>query len=121
MSDENIRATVRVDDVHENTSQELISITSDKLKLVLLSHVKCIEDSKAWQTPASLIVAIALVFATSAFKDAFQIPAATWQAFFMFLISGFGVWLIFCLLRLKKSSSVDDLIELIKKKKSNAN
>lgn len=121
MSNENIKATVRVDDIHENTSQELISITSDKLKLVLLGHVKCIEDAKAWQTPASLMVAIALVFATSSFKEAFQVPAATWLAFFMFLMFGFGVWLIYCLFKLKRSSTVDDLIEVIKKKKSNTN
>lgn len=117
MSNETIIKTIRVDDIHENTSQELISITSDKLKLVLLDHLKCVEDANAWQTPISLIIAVALVFTTSTFKDSVGISAATWLAFFMFLMVAFVVWLGFALVKLKKRSSVDDLIEIIKKKK----
>lgn len=121
MSNENVRTTVLVEDIHENTSQELISITGDKLKLVLLDHLKCVENANAWQTPASLIVAIALVLSTSTFKTAFNISADTWQAFFMFLMLAFVVWFIICLLKLRRASSVDDLIAVIKKKKLNLN
>lgn len=121
MSNENFRATVFVDDVHENTSQELISITSDKLKLVLIEHLKCVEDSRAWHTPASLLIAIALVLSTSTFKDSLGVPAGTWLAFFMFLLVGFSAWLVYCLLKLRRRHSIDRLIEIIKRKKSDAN
>ncbi|TFF38138.1 hypothetical protein [Pseudomonas sp. RIT623] len=119
MSNDNITKTVIVDDVHENTSQELISITSDKLKLALLEHLRCIEDMKAWQTPASLVVAVALVFATSTFKDSFGIKGDVWLAFFMFLMAAFVVWLALSLLKLRRRSSIDALIEAIKRKKTN--
>lgn len=118
MSNDNITKTVLVDDIHENTSQEVINITADKLRLALIEHLKCVEDMKAWQTPASLIVAVALVFATSTFKDSFGVTGDTWLAFFMFLMLGFVVWLVISLLKLRKRSSIDTLIEAIKRKKN---
>ncbi|AVX22793.1 hypothetical protein DA456_04990 [Pseudomonas syringae pv. atrofaciens] len=117
MSNEIYRATVHVADIHENTSQELISITSDKLKLVLIEHLDLTENSRLWHTPASLVVAVALVLLTSSFKDSLGVPAATWQAFFMFLLVAFVLWLLYALSKLRKRYSIDQLIEKIKKKK----
>ncbi|WP_249584358.1 hypothetical protein [Pseudomonas viridiflava] len=118
MSTERTKFTISVDDIHENTSQEVISTTSDKLKLALIQHLARVENSKAWHTPASLVLAIALVLSTSTFKDSFGIAASVWQAFFMFLFIGCLMWFIRALFKKQKSYSVEELIEVIKKKKS---
>lgn len=105
---------IDITDVHVNTSQELISITADKLKLILLEHLSQIEINKAWQMPLSLFVTIVLVFCSAEFKPAFGIPADTWRA--IFIIGGVVcfIWVSVCLFRIKRGITVDDVIDAIK-------
>jgi hypothetical protein len=107
---------INITEIHDNTSQELISITVDKLKLILIQYLACIKQNDSWQMPLSLIVTIVLVFCSAEFKPAFGLSADTWCA--IFVISGFGcaVWFFVTLFRLKKSMSVDDVIGVIKNK-----
>jgi len=64
---------VVVDEIHDNTSTQLVTITIDKLKLIQIEHLQKIEDSKSWHTPLSLVITLSLVFCSSQFKDAFGI------------------------------------------------
>ncbi|MCF5470352.1 hypothetical protein [Pseudomonas syringae] len=118
MSNEKIRFSINVDDIHENTSQEVISTTNDKLKLALIQHLTRVESSRAWHTPASLVLAISLVLCTSTFRDSFGVGSSVWQAFFMLLLLWCVCWLAHTLIKRQKGCSIDELIEVIKKKKS---
>ena len=105
-----------IDEIHDNTSQELISITADKLKLILIEHLGKIQSAQAWQAPLSLVVAIVLVFCSAEFKSAFGLSADTWRA--AFFLSGVGclIWLIVCLIKFKESRTIDDVLSIIKNK-----
>ncbi len=79
--------------VHENTEQELIVITSDRLELVLQKHLKNLERRKEWIAPLGLLLAIVTTFCTATFKDAF-FAADTWKAIFVMAGVASFVWLI---------------------------
>ncbi|OIQ89763.1 hypothetical protein GALL_283270 [mine drainage metagenome] len=107
---------IGITEIHENTSQELISITGDKLKLILLQNLSLIESNKAWQMPLSLLLTIILVFCSADFKDAFGLQKNVWSAIFIISSIICAIWLIVCLFKLKKSITVDGVIDLIKNK-----
>lgn len=107
---------ISVEEVHDNTSQQLISITSDKLKLALIEHLDCVSKKNAWHMPLSLFVGVVIVFCSSSFKLAFGLSPDTWTAIFILFGAGCFIWLCFCLVSLRKSKSLDELIEVIKNK-----
>lgn len=109
-------SSVDITAMHDNTSQEIVTITVDKLKLILIEHLSRIESNKAWQTPLSLIVTIILVFCSAEFKKALGISADSWLAIFFLGGVGCCVWLVVCLFRLNKSITPDDVIATIKTK-----
>lgn len=107
-----------VDEIHDNTSQEIISITTDKLKLALLEHLGRLAQKNAWHMPLSLLVGVILVFCSANFKEAFGMSPATWQAIFFLFGSGCLIW-FFNTVRvalLSKESSMEVLIAAIKNK-----
>ena len=108
--------SVGVDEIHENTSTELITITSDKLKIIIMEYLSKVESSKSWQTPLGIVITIVLVFVSSEFKDAFNIPAATWRAIFFIAAIISVVWLIFSLAKIKSSLMISDVLDIIKNK-----
>lgn len=107
--------TVDVTDIHSNTSQELVVITLDKLRLIIYEHKEALSRSREWQTPAGMVVTILLVFATTDFRDALLLSAATWRAFFLMALVLTILWLARNLWVLLKSGEVDDVVERIKK------
>lgn len=107
---------VSVEEVHDNTSQQLISITSDKLKLALIDHLDGVARHNAWHMPLSLFVGVVVVFCSSTFKSAFGLSAETWSAIFALFGAGCFLWFVICLAKIRKSKSLDDLIEIIKNK-----
>lgn len=110
------QTSVDIDEIHENTSTQLITITADKLKLILIEHLSKIESSRAWQAPLGVVITIVLVFCSSTFREAFGVPADTWRAIFM--VTGFSslTWLGVALARIGRSVKVDDVIDIIKNK-----
>jgi len=110
------RTTINIDQIHNNTSQEIIHITSDKLKLALMGHLDCLARRNAWHVPLSLFASAIVVFFTSTFKDVLGVKADKLEfAFFIFATACF-VWLLKSLYGLRKSASIEDLIEIIKNK-----
>ncbi|WP_460152711.1 hypothetical protein [Pseudomonas sp. S2_B07] len=107
---------VPVQQIHDNISQEVITITADKLELALLNHMECLSKKDAWHMPLSLLVGVVVVFCSSNFKEAFGITADTWAA--MFILFGLAciLWLARSLFRITKAVSVKTLIEVIKNK-----
>ena len=108
-----ISQSVPVQQVHDNISQEIITITADRLELALLNHMECLAKRDAWQMPLSLLVGVVVVFCSSNFKLAFGITADTWAAMFIMFGVGCFLWLLCSLYNLKKAISVKALIEII--------
>lgn len=109
-------SSVDIVEIHNNTSQHVISITEDRLRLILLDYFTKMESNKGWQVPFGLLVTIVLVFCSAEFKQAFGFSASTWTA--VFLIGGVAcvVWLLICLFKLHKAPTLDRVIASIKNK-----
>ncbi|MDX9677393.1 hypothetical protein [Pseudomonas zeae] len=107
---------IPVQQIHDNISQEVITITADKLELALINHMECLAKKDAWQMPLSLLVGVIVVFCSSNFKAAFGVTADTWAAIFILFGVGCAIWLVRSLLRINNAVSVETLIEVIKNK-----
>ena len=68
--------------VYQNTAQDYVVITKDKLELVLLKTEKSLSKKNAWVAPLGLFVSCLLAILSANFKD-FIIPANVWQALFI--------------------------------------
>jgi hypothetical protein len=110
------RTTINIDQIHNNTSQEIIHITSDKLRLALMGHLDCLAKRNAWHVPLSLFASVIVVFFTSTFKDAFGIKADKLEFAFGVFAFVCAAWLVKALFGLRNSASIDELIEIIKNK-----
>jgi hypothetical protein len=113
--------SIAIDEIHDNTSQELIYINDDKLKLILIEHLAKVENGKAWLTPFGLLLTVILVFCSADFKLAFGIPADTWRAVFIIVGLICLLWLIYCLSKMGKSQTLDDVIKIVKNKSNPTN
>lgn len=107
---------VGVDEIHSNVSPEILEITLDKLKIVLLENQDSLRKNTEWQTPLALLVTIITVFVTANFKSVLFLSSDTWAA--IFVISGFisFIWLVKSLLNRTSQLTVDELIDCMKKK-----
>lgn len=107
-------STVDVVKVHGKLSQELIQITVDKLKLIAFTHVKEIENRKAWFTPVGIFMTLLITFSTSEFKD-FILPSNVWNAIFIILGVMSFFWGVISAIQSYRSISIEDFVEKIKK------
>ncbi|QXI55782.1 hypothetical protein [Pseudomonas alvandae] len=108
--------SVPVQQIHDNISQEVITITADKLELALLNHMDCLVKKDAWHMPLSLVVGVIVVFCSSTFKHAFGISPDTWAAMFILFGLACFLWLVRALVNGRRAVSVKSLIEVIKNK-----
>jgi hypothetical protein len=100
--------------VDTNLSQEIIVITVDKARLCLRDAVDNLERSKAWQTPAGILVTIMVTFPVSTFQDFLGVSKDTWKALFILAALFFSGWLVRCFLRIGKSPSVEDIVNRLR-------
>ncbi|WP_139217578.1 hypothetical protein [Pseudomonas sp. NFPP24] len=107
---------IDVFEVHSNVSAEVVEITTEKLELILRQYVDCLSGKNSWQAPLGICLTIILVLLTSNFNARFGLSPDTWVAIFVisFIIS--LVWLVVCIVRLRKVISVDDLMAKVKNK-----
>jgi hypothetical protein len=110
-----ISERVEVSEVFGDLRQEVIKITSDKLRLILHEHLKCIEKNREWIAPAGILATLIVVFPTTTFKD-WIFPLATWQAIFIIATILDICWLIRSIFRIRKKETIDDLVGKIKQK-----
>lgn len=102
---------------YKNVDQSFITITEDKMKLILIKHLNEIEDKKLWIAPLGIFITLLLIpLTTEKFKDAFSIPASVWQAacyiaivifFIWFIRSGYKSWA-------SRKTTIDSVIEELK-------
>jgi hypothetical protein len=100
--------------VDSNLKQEVIVITADKARLCLHAAINNTERSKAWQTPAGILVTILVVFPVSTFQDFLGVSKDTWKALFIFSALFFLVWFIRCLLKIRKSPTVEQIVNQLR-------
>jgi hypothetical protein len=100
--------------VHGDLSQEVVSITVDKLSLILHKHADGLGKSRDWVAPFGLLLSLILTFVTTDFKD-WVLSADTWRAIFVLLGIGSALWLLRTFYDLFTADSVEDLVEKIKR------
>ncbi|MDO8070005.1 hypothetical protein O3299_00575 [Janthinobacterium sp. SUN176] len=118
-STENIKTksrTIDVDNIHSNITPEILEITIDKLKIVLLENEKKLSGSNAWHTPLALSITIILVLCTTEFKDFAGIKGEIWCAIFIISTILNSIWLIKCLYNIKHRMTIEELIDCMKKR-----
>lgn len=107
--------TIDVDNIHSNITPEILEITIDKLRIILLQNEKDIGGENAWQTPLALLITIVVVLCTAEFKEFFLIKAEVWSAIFIMSFFISAGWLIYSLIKMKRRMSFEGLIECMKK------
>ena len=110
---------VVVKSTHQNTDQEVVVITIDKLRLVIHEHRSCLQDSKEWQAPAGILLSLITTFFTADFKLFLNVSADTWRAVYMIATGLIILWLLRSLGSLRNRKSIEDLFHHIKNPKTN--
>ena len=78
---------------YQNTTQEIIAINEDKLRLILKDYEDGIKVNTDWQTPLGLFVTILTTLLTADFHDFLGLAKAVWQAIFV-LVLVFSLYLL---------------------------
>lgn len=109
--------SVPISAIHSNTELTIIQVTEDKLRLALNEHLDVVERKTSWQTPVSLVVAIALTLLTADFHDA-GLEKSVWKALFIFCLIASIAWSVWAARQARVSITVDDLIRRIKNQRA---
>jgi predicted phage tail protein len=104
---------LEVEKYHKNVSQEVVEITTDKLRIILSQHIKKIERQKEWQTALGILLALVASLITAEFKTVFGVEAGVWKSLFILGAVASGVWLLLCAFRLLNRQDVEGLIRRI--------
>lgn len=110
-----VKGMVGVSRVHQNVTQELVVVTEDKIRICLSNYKDRIGSKRAWIAPLGILLTIIIAFPTTDFKEQFEIPASTWQAFFMFVGLASFIWLLTTTKAAFQSAKLDDVISDLKK------
>ncbi|VXB75210.1 hypothetical protein [Pseudomonas sp. 8O] len=101
---------VEVGKVHRNVSQEVVVITVDRLRILISSHVSCIEKSMGWQAALGVFISLVAALSTAEFKDAFNVGGEVWKALFIIASVISFVWLVKGLIHYFKAEKIEGLI-----------
>lgn len=107
---------VEIKSVHGDLSQEVITITVDKLKLILHQQSSTIENKNSWIAPTGILITIILTIITATFKD-YILPQNVWHAIFIISLFLVSFWMIKSLWITFRSPTIEDLVEKIKEQK----
>ena len=108
--------TVDVNVVHSNVDQEVIEITSDKLRLILNEHLQTIYSRDRWQAPLGILITIIVVLSTSDFKPTLGMSKDTLTAIFIMSAVLCVLWLAKSIFSMAKAKTVDDTLDAAKNK-----
>lgn len=96
-----------------NLSHNVLILSEDKARLLLLAHLSRMASREAWLAPAGILATVLATFATTTFRD-FVLDAATWRALFIFAALSSGAWLAWRLWTQRSSPTLDDLVGALK-------
>lgn len=103
------------DKLYQNTDQELILTTKDKLKIVLMESEKSIGEKKSWIAPLGVFLSTLIALVSSTFKE-WIFSADVWCAIFFIVCAISGIFaLIYGIKAIKnrKLGNIDSIIENI--------
>jgi len=95
--------------VTENLDKDILIISKQKLKSILLDAEASFGKKELWLTPFTLLITLTGLFVTTDFKQ-FIVSADIWQAFFLMLSLFSIIWLIWAVRVSLKSKKVDDIL-----------
>lgn len=105
---------IPIRNIIDNVTTDLIKITDDKLKVILLTNVEKLRELKDIVNPVALTFSLLTTILTADFKDVI-FPAIAWCTLFWIAFIVAIVWLIISLYRFFfKKVSIDDIIREIK-------
>ena len=107
---------VPVIEVHRNTDQEIITITEDKLRLIVQNKISSMEQRNNWITPFTVLLTLILTFCTAKFETFLGQNPEFWKSMYALITLGMIIWLFICFLKRKNAITIDDLINNIKNK-----
>lgn len=106
-----------VENFYDNTQSNVIRITDDKLKVILLENKEGLRKQNDFIAPLTLLISLILTFCTTDFRDFLTVAAPVWKAFYFFLTIASFIWLFIELQRKRKTVTIDQLIEQIRRQK----
>lgn len=116
MGQQDINIDLNADlNVYQNTAQDCIVTTRDKLELVLIKTEKVLSTKRSWMTPLGLFITCIIALSSADFKD-FILSASVWKALFVLSSILCGIWLIQTLIqawRNRKGGNIEDIINQI--------
>ena len=102
---------------YDNTAQEFIYTTSDKLKLCLIEHRDALHARHDWVAPLGVLIALLATLVAADFNDYLGLSAEVWESIHIVAMVLSALWLARALRRMwmtRDSSDLDNLVKLIK-------
>jgi hypothetical protein len=109
-----LHAGLRQSAVHVNLGQNMIVLTEDRLRLDLSELSASTKHRQEWQAPAGMLTSEVAAFITSRFHETIGISGQQWESLFLALIVLTFFWLLAALIRGRRATSADALIEKLK-------
>lgn len=107
--------------IHNNTAQEVIIVTADRVKLCLFGYRDALKVQYAWAGPASAALAIFTTLVAAEFKTFLGFGPDVWKAIFVmsFIISSLlAILQVYSAWKLHNQSSVEYVIHELKSQSS---
>jgi hypothetical protein len=83
--------------VHMNLAQEIIVISSDRIKLCLQDYKRIIESGITWVAPAGILITVLTALVTTAsYKSFLGLNAKVWETIFIVGLISCIIWLGRC-------------------------
>ena len=101
--------------VYQNTAQDCIVTTRDKIELVLIKTEKALSAKNSWMTPLGLVITCIVALASADFKN-YILSSSEWKALFVLTTIVCCFWLCRALSiawKNRKKGNIDDIINQI--------
>ena len=116
MEEPQVDATsVPVTDIHNNVDQVVIRITEDRLRLILGSYERDVQESRSWIAPLGICLTVVLALTTGTTNDV--LPSGWWLPVHATAGLCAVVWLAHTLIKRKWRArpNIDVVVESIKR------
>lgn len=97
-----------------NIDVDIIVIEENKVRLILMGHLRRVETKRQWIAPLGILLSIAITLYSANFHDAF-LEAAVWKALFIVVGIIDAIWLIKSLYDARNASGVEDVVDEMKR------
>ena len=101
--------------VYQNTAQDCIVTTRDKIELVLIKTEKALSAKNSWMTPLGLVITCIVALASADFNN-FILSSSEWKALFVLSTIICSIWLFRALLvawKSRKKGNIESIINQI--------